>query len=110
MSGERPSEEDRPEAGAEEGELTLGQTLYTETGEPVGVVRGIGEGGIFVTTRDGKAEYSIEHVRARHEFGEAELMWRCTECGEMGYIKGGLPDRCSGCGTEKEALMYWTED
>ena len=37
-------------------------------------------------------------------------MWRCTECGEMGEIDGGLPDRCPGCGSEKEALMYWTED
>ena len=110
MSGEQPSEEDRPEVGAQKGELTLGQTLYTESGNSVGVVRGIGEGGIFVTTRDGKAGYSAEHVRAGHEFGEAELMWRCIECGEMGPIKEGLPSQCTGCGASKEALMYWTED
>lgn len=110
MSGEQPSEENRPEAGAEEEELTLGQVLYTESGSSVGVVRGIGEGGLFVTTREGKAEYSVEHARAGHEFGEAELMWRCTECGEMGPIKEGLPSQCTGCGVSKESLMYWTED
>lgn len=110
MSGEYPPEDERPEPGAEDGELTLGQTLYTETGDPVGTIRGISEGGIFVTTREGAEELSIEHVRAGHQFGEAELMWRCTECGEMGPIEGGLPDRCTGCGAAKELLMYWTED
>ena len=37
-------------------------------------------------------------------------MWRCTVCGEMGEIDGGLPDTCPSCDTEKENLMYWTED
>lgn len=108
MNGEQPSEEDRPEAGAEG--LTMGQTLYTEAGDPVGTIRGLGTAGVFVTTRDGAAGLSVEHARAGHTFGEAELMWRCTECGEMGYIEGGLPEQCTGCGTAKEALMYWTED
>lgn len=79
-------------------------------GNAVGVDRGIGEGGVFVTTRDGKAEHGIEHVRAGHELGEAELLWRCTECGEMGAIKDGLPDQCTECAVGKESLMYWTED
>jgi len=37
-------------------------------------------------------------------------MWRCLNCGEMGAIEDGLPDRCPSCGTERENLMYWTED
>jgi hypothetical protein len=110
MSGEQPPEDERPDAGAKDGELTLGQTLYTEAGDVVGTIRGVGPGGVFVTTREGVESLSVEHVRAGHEFGEAELMWRCTECGEMGRIKDGLPDRCTGCGAVKEALMYWTED
>ena len=33
MSGERPAEDESPEVGAAKTELTLGQTLYTESGE-----------------------------------------------------------------------------
>lgn len=90
--------------------VDFGETLYTEEGDPVGTVRGVDEGGFFVTTREGVEELSVEHVRSGHEFGEAELMWRCMNCGEMGPIEGGLPENCPNCGTEKENLMYWTED
>jgi hypothetical protein len=87
-----------------------GETLYSEDGTPVGEVRGVEEGGLFVTVRDGVESLSIEHARSGQAFGEAELMWRCVNCGEMGEIDGGLPENCPSCGTEREALMYWTED
>lgn len=110
MNGETPSDDEQPDTGTGDRALAIGQTLYTEAGDPVGTIRGIGDAGVFVTTRTGAERLTIEHARSGHEFGEGELMWRCTECGEMGQIKEGLPDRCPGCGEPKEALMYWTED
>ena len=88
----------------------VGQTLYTADGRAVGTVRGVDEDGVFVSVREDVGAFSVEHVRAGHAFGEAELVWRCTDCGEVGDLGGGLPDVCPNCGTEREALMYWTED
>ena len=104
--GEKPDAEDESEALT----LAFGQTLYDEEGRAVGTIRGLEEGGAYLTTREGDEGMSIEHARSGHSFGEAELMWRCTECGEMGDIEGDLPEECPNCGTEKENLMYWTED
>lgn len=84
--------------------------MYNADGKRVGSVRGYEEGGFFVTTRGGIEELSIEHARSGHDFGEAHLMWRCMECGEMGELDEGLPARCPNCGVEKEELMWWTED
>jgi len=108
--GETPTEESDEEATEEVDSLSFGQTLYDEGGRAVGSVRGIEEGGVFLTTREGVEALSVEHARSGVSFGEAELMWRCTVCGEMGEIDGGLPDTCPSCDTEKENLMYWTED
>jgi rubrerythrin len=63
-----------------------------------------------VTTRDDIESLSIEHARTGQAFGEGELVWRCTSCGEMGEINEGIPSECPGCGARKEAIMYWTED
>jgi ABC-type ATPase with predicted acetyltransferase domain len=89
--------------------VTVGTTVYTEDGRALGTVRGFDEDGFFVTTREGIASLSVEHERAGHEFGEAELMWRCTQCGEMGDVEA-MPDSCPNCGAPKEELYYWTED
>lgn len=100
-----------PEEDADEtDDITIGMTLYTDDGEAVGTVRGIEEGGLFVTTREGAESMSIEHARSGQAFGEGELMWRCTSCGEMGEIDEGIPEECPNCGAPKEELMYWTED
>ncbi|MGB9987044.1 DUF7130 family rubredoxin-like protein [Salarchaeum japonicum] len=90
--------------------VALGATIYDEDGQKLGTVRGFDEDGFYVTTREGVESLSIEHERAGHEFGEAELTWRCSECGEMGDLHDGLPDECPSCGAEKEQLYYWTED
>jgi len=90
--------------------LSFGQTLYDEDGQPVGHVRGMEQGGVFLTTRDGIESMSIQHARSGHAFGEAELMWRCTNCGEMGALSTQLPATCPNCQYEREYLMYWTED
>ena len=91
-------------------QLDLGQPVYDENGRELGEIRGFEEGGFFVTTREGVERLSVEHARSGHDFGEAELMWRCTNCGEMGEIDDGIPEECPNCGESKEALMYWTED
>lgn len=44
------------------------------------------------------------------EFGEGYLMWRCSECGEMGEIDDGFPETCPSCGAPKEHINYLTED
>lgn len=108
--GETPAEEGDWEAEEEVLSVDMGQTVYDAKGNEIGHVRGFEEGGFFVTTREGVEGMSIEHARSGHEFGEAELMWRCTECGEMGEIDDGIPENCPNCGVEKEAIMYWTED
>jgi len=84
--------------------------LYDESGDVAGTVRGVDEEGVFLTTEDGFESLSIEHVRPSHAFGEAELMWWCMDCSEMGTIEDGLPETCPGCATGREGLMYWIED
>lgn len=108
--GETPAREDEAEAVEELLDIDFGETVYDANGNELGQVRGFDRGGFFVTTREGVEAMSVEHARAGHEFGEAELMWRCMECGEMGEIDDGLPDECPNCGRSKENLMYWTED
>lgn len=90
--------------------VEVGTAVYTEDGEEIGTVRGFDTDGFFVTTREGVASLSVEHERAGHALGEAELMWRCGDCGEMGDLKGGVPDSCPSCDAPKEELYYWTED
>lgn len=89
--------------------VSLGETVFNEDGDEIGTIRGFTDDGIVVTNRTGMAALSNEHERTPHEIGEAELMWRCIECGEMGKIDS-LPDTCPNCGTRKENLYYWTED
>ncbi|MFC6824962.1 DUF7130 family rubredoxin-like protein [Halopelagius fulvigenes] len=107
--GETPEEESEEEQ-SQIVTVSLGETVYNGDGEVLGEARGIAEAGFFVSTREGVERLSIEHARSGHDFGEAELMWRCTNCGEMGEIDKGFPEICPNCGTEKENIMYWTED
>ena len=109
-TGETPAKEGEQDAVEEVMDLNLGQVVYDEDGNELGKVRGFEQSGFFVTTREGAEAMSVEHARSGHEFGEAHLMWRCMECGEMGEIDDGLPDECPNCNTERENLMYWTED
>lgn len=91
-------------------QVDFGEPVFDRDGNELGTVRGFIDDGIIVTTRDGIESMSVEHVRSGHEFGAAELMWRCTVCGEMGEIDDDLPEKCPNCGSRKEELMYWTED
>ena len=104
--GERPDDVSEEELER----LDLGDTIYDEDGNDLGTIRGFDDSGFYVTMREGIEAMSVEHARSGHEFGEAELMWRCMECGEMGEIDDDLPEECPNCGSPKEELMYWTED
>ncbi|MFB6130891.1 MAG: rubredoxin-like domain-containing protein [Salinigranum sp.] len=90
--------------------LDLGETVYDDAGRKLGTIRGFDEGGFYVTMREGFESLSVEHARSGHEFGEGYLMWRCTECGEMGDLDDGVPEECPNCGAPREDLYYWTED
>ena len=90
--------------------LDMGGPVFDEDGNRLGKIRGFDNAGFYVTMREGYEAMSVEHARSGAEFGEANLMWRCMECGEMGRIDEGLPEECPNCGESKEALMYWTED
>lgn len=78
-------------------------------GTRLGTVRGFDGDGFFVTTREGIAALSVGHERAGHEFGEAELVWRCSQRGAVGGL-GDLPVECPDCAAPREDLHYWTED
>ncbi|WP_435334279.1 DUF7130 family rubredoxin-like protein [Haloarchaeobius sp. TZWWS8] len=95
---------------SEQSRLGFGTDIYTSDGTKVGTIRGFDEHGFYVTAEDGVDGMSIEHIRAGHEFGEGELMWRCWQCGEMGRLDDDIPDSCPGCGVGKEEIYYWTED
>ena len=109
--GERPAEDDgEQEAEQQAKSLAVGEDLYDSDGERVGSVRGHEEGGVFVSTREGIEKLSVEHARSGHYFGEAYLMWRCMNCGEMGELDKGQPEQCPNCGIEQEHLEWWKED
>lgn len=90
-------------------QIGLGESVFDEDGNEIGTVRGITEDGVVVTNRTGMAALSIEHEHPPHNLGEAELLWRCSQCGELGDIEK-MPDDCPSCGARKEELYYWIED
>ena len=100
------SDDDPPEDNPR---VMAGEPIFDAQGRKLGTVRGFDEDGFYVTTLAGIESLSVEHERSGHDFGEAELMWRCSECGEMGDIER-IPDSCPNCGAPREALYYWTED
>ncbi len=88
--------------------INFGATVYDADGDELGEVRGFDEHGFYVSAADDAL--SIDHERTEGTLGEAELMWRCWECGEMGKLEGELPAGCPSCGAAREELYYWTED
>lgn len=97
------------DARAATADVGIGQPVYDESGRELGEVRGFDEDGIYVSVRDGIEGLSVEHVHAGGPLGEAELTWRCWECGAMGDIED-LPDGCPDCGAPREDIYYSTED
>ncbi len=91
------------------------EEIYNDDGVLVGVVGDPTEEGFAVET---VGDTTVEHGDAAvseaddpgQEFGEGYIMWRCTECGEMGELDDGLPGACPNCGAPKEALATQRED
>jgi len=90
-------------------DIGFGDTVYDEAGNPLGTIRGLDDHGFHVTFDDGIGALSIAHLRSGLP-GEAELMWRCLNCGEMGDLEDELPASCPNCDAARESLYYWTED
>ena len=89
--------------------VDVGQRVFDAEGAELGSVRGITEDGFVVSTAEGIEALSVEHERAPPEAGQAELMWRCGSCGEMGDI-ANLPDACPACGAPLEEIYYYIDD
>lgn len=85
-TGEQP--EEISEADLER--LDLGKTVYDEGGDPLGEIRGFDSAGFYVMMLEGYEALST--LVPGRTLGETELMWRCTECGEMGCIADSVPD------------------
>ena len=105
-TGEKPDDIDETDINR----TNLGDEIFDGDGNYLGKIRGVDTAGFYVTMREGYEAMSVGHARSGKEFGEAELMWRCMECGETGRIEDGLPETCPNCGESRESLMYWTED
>jgi len=91
-------------------DLNFGTKIFDADGRRLGHIRGFDEDGFYVTFHEGIEGLSSEHVTSRANVGEAELMWRCWDCGAMGDLDDEMPSGCPECGAAKEELYYWTED
>lgn len=88
-----------------------GESVYDEDGRHLGQVSGYTSDGFEVSiAEDGSTGGDDTETVPGQEFGEGYLMWRCSECGEMGDLAGGMPDSCPECGAPKEALAAIEED
>lgn len=89
--------------------VSIGATVYDGDGTRIGTVRGFDEKGFYVTAKEGIRGLSVTHEHTIPEMGEAQLMWRCSACGEVGDVED-IPASCPACGAPREDLYYWTED
>jgi Zn finger protein HypA/HybF involved in hydrogenase expression len=89
--------------------VALGITVFDEDGNSLGTVQGIDEHGFYVTHEEGIEGLSSEHRRTGTA-GEAELTWRCSECGTIGKISEMPDEGCPDCGAPREAIYYYLED
>ena len=91
--------------------ISLGETVYDEDGQVLGQVSEYTTDGFQVaTTESGSTSGDNAETIPGEEFGEGFLMWRCSECGEMGDLEDGIPDSCPACGAPEEAIAAVEED
>ena len=86
-----------------------GQPVFDADGNEIGTIRGFTNEGFQVRTDETVDHINLE-IDPGQEFGEGYLMWRCSQCGEMGDLDGGYPESCPNCDAEKEDLYAWLED
>ncbi|WP_418279812.1 DUF7130 family rubredoxin-like protein [Halorubrum sp. DTA98] len=91
--------------------IAPGETVYDEDGRALGQVSGYTADGFEVaTTESGSTGGDDAETIPGQEFGEGYLMWRCSECGEMGDLEDGIPESCPACGAPEEAIAAVKED
>lgn len=88
--------------------LKPGQQLYDEAGREIGIIQAITDVGVKVNTHSDVDTLSLRRAPSWN-LGEGYLLWRCSECGELGDIDQ-IPDHCPSCGTSKEAIYAYLED
>ncbi|WP_144905583.1 DUF7130 family rubredoxin-like protein [Halobellus captivus] len=86
-----------------------GEQVYDDDGRLLGRVVSLSEEGFEVEATDPAADTDGESI-PDGDFGEAYLMWRCSECGTMGELEDGFPESCPDCGAPREALAEVQED
>jgi len=80
-------------------------------GQVLGQVSGYTTDGFEVKIGEGgSASGDDAETIPGQEFGEGYLMWRCSECGEMGDLGSGMPDTCPECGAPEESIYAVEED
>jgi hypothetical protein len=77
--------------------------VYDTGGNRSGRVQGFTEHG-FEVEREDTSTVSFEHDPGG--FGEGYMMWRSSNCGEMGKLQS-MPDTCPNCGYGAEFLYAW---
>lgn len=114
MVGSEPMDDAQPTV-SDDVSVQRNEEIYNDDGALVGVVGDATEEGFTVetvagaTVEHGDSAVSNEETPGQ-EFGEGYIMWRCTDCGEMGELDDGLPAECPNCGAPKEALAKQRED
>lgn len=99
------------ESNSDDEALAPGEEVYDEDGQIIGQVTGYTADGVEVkTTANGSTGGDTAETVPGQEFGSGYLMWRCTECGEMGDLDDGIPDSCPACGASEEAIAAIEED
>lgn len=93
---------------SDEGSVTveIDQVVFDADGNKLGTIRGFDLDGFHVSTA---STVTAPAPGASRAVGEAELVWRCASCGELGEIDA-LPNSCPGCGAGREEIYYWIED
>lgn len=88
--------------------LKPGQRVYDEHGREIGLIQSITDIGVEVNTHDKVDTLSLKRTPTTN-VAEGYLVWRCTECGELGDVNH-VPDRCPSCGSGREELYAYLED
>ncbi|GAA0545597.1 rubredoxin-like domain-containing protein [Halorubrum ejinorense] len=88
--------------------LKPGQQVYDGNGRTIGVISAITETGVEVNTNSDVDTLSLRRAPTVN-LGEGYLVWRCSECGELGDIDQ-IPDHCPSCGASRETLYAYLED